>query len=122
MTFCDECMSYVPVGQDTRTKSVSIHGKAIPVQYRAIICGRCGAEIFDEDQEMTIMKKARTVYRQKNKMLSASSICAYMEKNHLSPEQMAVLAGCAVGEILTAAKGTLLDTVADEKIKKAISA
>ena len=122
MTFCDECMSYVPVGQDTRTKSVSIHGTVIPVQYRTIICGRCGTEIFDENREMSVMKKARILYRQKKKMLPASSICAYMEKNHLSPEQMAVLSGCAIEEILTAANGTLLDTIADEKIKKAISA
>ena len=122
MPYCDECMSYVSVGQDTRTRTIIIRGTPILVQYKAMVCCRCGAEIFDGDQEISTMRRARSIYRQKKKMLPAASICAYMEKNHLSPEQMAVLAGCAENEIRTAAQGALLDTTTDSKIRRAIFA
>lgn len=43
-----------------------------------------------------------------------------MKENGLSAEQMAQKAECAVGEIIAASTGRLLDANADAKIKKAV--
>ena len=43
-----------------------------------------------------------------------------MKENGLSPEEMAQKAECAVGEIIAASTGRLLDANTDAKIKKAV--
>ena len=44
-----------------------------------------------------------------------------MKKNGLSADQMAAKAECAVGEIIAASRGVLLDPNADIKLKKVVN-
>ena len=54
-------------------------------------------------------------------MLPADRLRAYMKKNGLSADQMAAKAECAVGEIIAASRGVLLDPNADIKLKKVVN-
>jgi len=120
--FCDECGRNVIAGTENRIRKVMIHGISIPVHYKAYVCGACGTELLDDDVEDYVMRIAREQFRTKKNMLPADLLRAYMKKNSLSAAQMAEKTGCAVGEIIAASKGVLLDPGADTKIKRAMSA
>ena len=119
--FCDECGRTVLCSSEARTRKVCIHGVDIPVRYKARICGSCGAELYDEDVEDYVMRIAREQFRSKKNMLPADRLRAYMKKNGLSADQMAAKAECAVGEIIAASRGVLLDPNADIKLKKVVN-
>lgn len=116
--FCDYCGRDTPCASVLRDRAVTIHGVRIPIQYKTHICGCCGEEIFDEAVETKIMQIAQEQYRKKKSMLPAERLRKYMKENGLSPEEMAQKAECAVGEIIAASTGRLLDTNTDAKIKK----
>ncbi|MCG4528394.1 hypothetical protein [Intestinimonas massiliensis (ex Afouda et al. 2020)] len=118
--FCDYCGRDTPCASELRDRVVTIHGVRIPIQYKTHICGCCGEEVFDEAVETKIMQIAREQYRKKKSMLPAERLRKYMKENGLSAEQMAQKAECAVGEIIAASTGRLLDANADAKIKKAV--
>lgn len=118
--FCDYCGRDTPCASVLRDRAVTIHGVRIPIQYKTNICGCCGEEIFDEAVETKIMQIAQEQYRKKKSMLPAERLRKYMKENGLSPEEMAQKAECAVGEIIAASTGRLLDTNTDAKIKKAV--
>ena len=118
--FCDSCGRNVPCGAELRERTVSIRGTPIPVQYQAHICGLCGEEVYDEDIEAHMMGIARSAYRKKERMLLGERLRAQMRTNGISNAEMPERAGCAVGEILAATTGRLLDTKTDAKIKKAV--
>ena len=118
--FCDCCGRDVPCGAELRERKVSIHGMPILVQYRARICGLCGEEIFDEESEARIMEVSNGQYRAKKNMLPAERLRAFMHEHDLSPEYMAKRTGCAIGEIIAASNGRLLDIKADAQIKKVV--
>ena len=120
--FCDCCGREVPCGTELRERKVSIHGVSIPVQYRAAICGLCGEDISDDKTELYIMEIAKSQYRSKKNMLPADRLRAFMRENGLSTSEMAERTGCAVGEIIAASKGHLLDVKADARIKKVVGA
>lgn len=118
--FCDNCARNVPCASELRDRVVTIHGVRISVQYKTHICGYCGEEVYDETIETKIMQMARKQYRKKKSMLPAERLRMYMQVNGLSPEDMAQKTECAVGEIIAASTGCLLDTKVDAKIKKAV--
>lgn len=118
--FCDKCGRDAVCGTQINTRMVNIHKTIISVQYRANACGVCGAEIFDEETEEAIMQSASSIYRDKKNMLSPRALKDYMRKHNLTSAQMAEKVGCAVGEIIAASKGTLLNSKTDGKIKKVI--
>lgn len=118
--FCDNCGRDVLCANELRDRVVLIHGVKITVQYRANLCGCCKNEIFDEAVEAKIMQTARDQYRRKKNMLPADRLRGYMKDHGLSAAEMAERTGCAVGEIIAASTGRLLDAKIDARIKKAV--
>jgi hypothetical protein len=120
--FCDACGRNSSFAVMNRTRTFNIKGMDIQVPYRTEICINCGEERYNDELEMSIMEKAITMYRDKQKMLPAEQIMGYMRRHEISAEEMAKRAGCAVGDILRAKKGRLVDVEADRKLKQVICA
>lgn len=122
MLFCDKCGRHTPGCLEIRSRNVLIYGTSIPVRYKASICSHCGAELYDDEVEEYVMRIAREQFRARRNMLPADRIKAYMTKNGLTAEQMAERTGCAIAEVIAASMGVLLDTSADDKLKRVVSA
>lgn len=120
--YCDICNRTTQIGYANKTRVVNIHGQNILVAYRAEICGYCGEELYDEKQEIEIMKKAIALFRDKNRLMSADRIREYMKKNHITASEMAEKAGLAVETILRAENGEMINKEVSNKLWKAITA
>lgn len=118
--FCDKYGRDTLCGTKIKIRTVTIHKTPIPVHYRASICGGCGEEVFDEYTEESIMRAARGIYRSKKSMLPSTALKDYMRKHDLTSAQMAEKVGCAVGEIIAASRGALLNCETDNMIRKII--
>ena len=120
MAFCDACGRNSSFAVVNRTRTVNIRGMDIHIPYRTEVCIACGEERYSEELEMLILDKAASIYRDKQRMLPSEQIARYREKNHLSEEEMAARVGCAVGDILRAEKGRLVNVETDQKLKNVI--
>ena len=120
--FCEKCMRKTANGYKQKERTVSIRGISISVPYKAPICADCGTELYSERVELKILETARGKYRDRTRMLPVEILHKYMVQHHLSVDQMAELAGCAVNDIIAADKGALLDKAIDRKIRKVVSA
>ena len=120
MAFCDACGRNSSFAVVNRTRTVNIRGMDIHSPYRTEVCIACGEERYSEELEMLILDKAASIYRDKQRMLPSEQIARYREKNHLSAEEMAARVGCAVGDILRAEKGRLVNVETDQKLKNVI--
>ena len=120
MAFCDACGRNSSFAVVNKTRTVNIRGMDIHIPYRAEVCIACGEERYNEELEMLILDKAASIYRDKQRMLPSEQIARYREKNHLSAEEMAARVGCAVGDILRAEKGRLVNVETDQKLKNII--
>lgn len=120
--FCDECLQTSNFGTVMRKRDVLIQGVTIQVQYRAEVCRHCGAERYNEQTEVEILRHAKELYRSQMHLLPVDRIRKYMSRNHLTPEQMAEKVGCATSDILSAANGAIISTEVDKKLREAISA
>lgn len=120
MPFCDACGRNSSFAVVNRTRTINIRGMDIHIPYRAEVCIACGEERYNDELEMLILDKAASAYRDKQRMLPSEQIARYREKNHLSAEEMAARVGCAVGDILRAEKGRLVNVETDQKLKNVI--
>ena len=120
MAFCDACGRNSSFAVVNRTRTVNIRGMDIHIPYRTEVCIACGEERYSEELEMLILDKAASIYRDKQRMLPSEQIARYREKNHLSAEEMAARVGCAVGDILRAERGRLVNVETDQKLKNVI--
>ena len=120
MPFCDACGRNSSFAVVNRTRTINIRGMDIHIPYRAEVCIACGEERYNDELEMLILDKAASAYCDKQRMLPSEQIARYMEKNHLSAEEMAARVGCAVGDILRAEKGRLVNDETDQKLKNVI--
>lgn len=120
--FCDICGKQTRFGVKNATRKVNVRGINVSVTYSAEVCSCCGEERYDDDLEIEIMRKAVSIYRERENLIPADRITRYMDKHGLSAAQMAEKVNCTVSDIIRASHGDLVTTELNKKLKKAISA
>lgn len=118
--FCDVCEKEVQVVSKAMDREIKIKGDTVSVSYMGNICGVCLNEIYDDEIEMDLIEKAKTLYKQRNKLLPSADIASYMRRKKISAEEMAHRVQCSVNEIIMASHGGIQSKELDTKIRAVV--
>lgn len=120
--FCESCGRRVQALSGVSTRIIDVKGEKISVEGPSLYCSFCGCELYDEDIETEMLKRAASIYRSRKALISPKTLSCFMAENGISPEELAQKVGCAVSEIVQASQNGMVRKEVSNELKKMISA
>lgn len=89
--YCDECGREVETRIISKRETYDVHGEAVEVDARVLVCATCGEEFYSEELDNATLVSAYNEYRRRHKLLFPEEIRKMREQYGLSQRSFAKL-------------------------------
>jgi putative zinc finger/helix-turn-helix YgiT family protein len=96
---------------------VEVRGEQIPVRTMALVCSRCGAQAFNEEQSKAYTIASADEYRSKHGLLTSAELRDIRGRLSLSQQAFAAFLKVGIASVKRWEAGLIQDEAMDELIR-----
>lgn len=115
--YCPICDSVSELSSKSRDEKFNVRGEKFTIKVKYLLCGNCGGELEDPEEEYDPLDEAFREYRKKMGMVQPEEIRKFRKKYKLSQQELSRLLGFGGATLSRYENGALQDEVHDKLLR-----